>query len=220
MVQQHVSDELLLSYSSGSLENSSSLVVATHTALCPKCRRKVNKYEDLGGEFLMEESSTKPNPNTLSNILFKLDDNEEKKENKASYLDNECFKNIPMPLKKHLPFASTNISENWKSIFGFRYFKIPIDSDNKNIKVIMLALPPDKIIPTHEHQGRELNLVLEGGFSDQNGSYGPGDIITQGVNDAPHTPIADGEGCVCLLVYEGNLIFKGFLGKILNLFKI
>ena len=38
--QYHLSDELLLSYSAGTLDEASSLLVATHLALCPHCRSR------------------------------------------------------------------------------------------------------------------------------------------------------------------------------------
>ena len=38
-VRHHPDDELLLDYASGALGEAESLVIATHMALCPICRR-------------------------------------------------------------------------------------------------------------------------------------------------------------------------------------
>ena len=39
-IKFHVSNDILLSYSSGTLDEASSLLVATHLALCPHCRAR------------------------------------------------------------------------------------------------------------------------------------------------------------------------------------
>ena len=54
-IHHHISDALLLEYASGSLEESWSLAVATHLALCPHCRARLRLMEAAGGA-LMEEA--------------------------------------------------------------------------------------------------------------------------------------------------------------------
>ncbi|MEK9796040.1 MAG: hypothetical protein VW713_04740, partial [Alphaproteobacteria bacterium] len=53
-VHHHPDDELLVSYAAGDLAEAWSLLVATHTTLCPVCRSKVRAAEAVGGA-LMEE---------------------------------------------------------------------------------------------------------------------------------------------------------------------
>ena len=219
MITYHVNEEMLISYSSGKLDNTSSLLIATHSALCLKCRKKIESYEEIGGQILFDQENIQVSPQVLENILNKLDDDKETSPAKDKTF-SDCFKNIPSPLREYLPKANNIIFEKWKNFFGFKYYKVSISSSGKDIKAIMLSMTPNQKIPQHKHSGMEQILVLEGGFSDEKGSYGPGDVSTQSENDPPHIPIADGTGCICLLVYEGNLIFTGLKGWLLNLLKI
>jgi len=51
-VRHHIGDDLLLNYASGALDEASSLLVATHLALCPTCRGRAERAEMIGGELL------------------------------------------------------------------------------------------------------------------------------------------------------------------------
>lgn len=42
-VRHHIGDDLLLSYAAGTLDEASSLLVATHLALCPHCRAQIGR---------------------------------------------------------------------------------------------------------------------------------------------------------------------------------
>ncbi len=72
-------------------------------------------------------------------------------------------------------------------------------------------------IPEHAHAGSELTFVIEGGFHDITGSYGPGEV--QDVDaDVAHTPVADPEGCICLVAAEAPAEFKGLIGRLVQPF--
>ena len=103
---------------------------------------------------------------------------------------------------------------------GIKYYDIDLGNSKQNTRARMLSIPPGKKLPHHGHEGQELTLVIQGGFSDENGSYDSGDVAIEDENNI-HTPISDPmEGCICLVVYEGNLKFKGLFGPILNFLKI
>jgi putative transcriptional regulator len=51
-IQHHLSDDLLLDYAAGNLSEGWSLVVATHMALCPSCRRRLSAMEGAAGALL------------------------------------------------------------------------------------------------------------------------------------------------------------------------
>ena len=42
--------------------------------------------------------------------------------------------------------------------------------------MLLISIPAGKPVPEHSHSGRELTVVLSGGFHDVTGEYGPGDI--------------------------------------------
>jgi putative transcriptional regulator len=58
-IRFHISDDLLLKYSAGTLDEASGLLVATHLALCPHCRIR-NGWADALGGFLLESLEATP----------------------------------------------------------------------------------------------------------------------------------------------------------------
>jgi putative transcriptional regulator len=73
-------------------------------------------------------------------------------------------------------------------------------------------------IPEHTHRGSEMTLVLEGGFSDADGSYHQGDFLLRQPSDV-HAPTAvQSEDCICLAVLDAPLKFTGWKYRWMNPF--
>ncbi len=72
--------------------------------------------------------------------------------------------------------------------------------------------------PRHTHEGTELTLVLEAGFTDALGHYLRGDVeVADSALD--HRPVADIDGdCLCLAMADAPLRLTGRLGRLLNTF--
>jgi putative transcriptional regulator len=71
--------------------------------------------------------------------------------------------------------------------------------------------------PRHTHKGQELTLCLVGGYSDELGAYGPGDVSVTDPS-ITHQPRADDDGaCFVLAVTDAGLKFDGLLGAIQKL---
>lgn len=81
----------------------------------------------------------------------------------------------------------------------------------------LYRIAPGARIPRHSHAGSEYTLVVAGGFTDERGNYGPGDVIINGPDDC-HQPVGDeGEVCYALAVRDGGLRFTGMMGVIQRL---
>ena len=70
----HLSDELLLSYAAGTLDEASSLLVATHLALCPHCRSRNLAADAVGGELLDALPPAELSPGLMESVLAQLGD--------------------------------------------------------------------------------------------------------------------------------------------------
>ena len=51
-IAHHVSEDLLLAYGAGTLDEATSILVATHLALCPSCRTGLDLAEVIGGVLM------------------------------------------------------------------------------------------------------------------------------------------------------------------------
>ena len=54
-IKHHLTDEILMAYSAGTLPEAFNLVVATHISLCDECRAAADSYDALGGAVLEDQ---------------------------------------------------------------------------------------------------------------------------------------------------------------------
>ena len=80
----------------------------------------------------------------------------------------------------------------------------------------LLYIPPGQSVPEHGHGGLELTLVLQGSFSDSEGSFGVGDVETAH-GEIEHQPVAgQGAPCICLAATDAPLRFRGLIPRLLQ----
>jgi putative transcriptional regulator len=97
---------------------------------------------------------------------------------------------------------------------GLKRLKLDVGSA---MDVELYRIAAGSKIPRHSHGGNEYTMVLCGGFTDERGNYGPGDVCVNGPADT-HQPVADDdEVCYALAVRDGGLRFTGILGMVQKL---
>ena len=86
------------------------------------------------------------------------------------------------------------------------------------VKATLMRIAPGCAMPRHTHDGREMLIVLEGGYSDEIGTYDVGDVAVANP-EVVHRPVADPvEGCLCFAVTDARVKLTGPIGRVLNLF--
>ncbi len=89
---------------------------------------------------------------------------------------------------------------------------------DQSLQIQLIKVPPGGSVPPHTHKGKEMMLVLEGGFDDGVGRYDAGDFIVSDKTIHHHPKADPKEGCVCLIVLQGYLDFSGPMGRLLTYF--
>ncbi len=51
-IKHHLSDDLLMAYSAGTLPEAFNLVVATHISMCDDCRARMESFHSVGWSLL------------------------------------------------------------------------------------------------------------------------------------------------------------------------
>lgn len=213
----HPSDDLLWSYAAGSMDEPSSILIATHLALCPACRSVVAKAECVGGALFEDVEPAAVQADALSSILARLDEEGESQPIRVQPVqpvEHDAI-GLPRPLKDYVPKSVKALSWRWLGP-GVHYSAIEMTA--KGPKVGLLRIAPGTKVPMHGHSGNEMTMVLSGGYTDATGNYQRGDV--EAADDGlVHQPIADaGEECVCLVVTEGELQPTGLIAKALQPF--
>lgn len=223
----HPGDELLVAYAAGSLGEAHSLALATHLALCPRCRHEVARLEALGGALLEEAAPAAVGDDLLARVLAGLDTPQAPPAVGTRPLpantDLSRAEDGRMALRPLLPqplrgYVGGDLSSlTWRRVIrGVEEAQVPCGGTGA--KVRMLRIKAGMAMPRHTHEGSELTLVLDGGFTDTIGHYLRGDFAETDPS-VDHQPVADTDGeCICLTVTDAPLRLTGALGRFLNPF--
>lgn len=202
MALHHPESDTLWAYATGTLDEASSVLVATHLALCPHCRGEVTRMETVGGELLEDLGSAPVSASIIDSVMAQLDGPVTATSAVHKIEMPATDTTLPRPLRDYLGAVS---DIKWRKLTtDVQYVDLPVRSEGRRARLLKIA--PGTKVPSHGHGGEEMTMVLAGGYTDEFGSYARGDVE---IADASHVhqPIADpGEDCVCLTVTRGALI--------------
>lgn len=210
MVASEKLEELLLEYSAGTLSETPSLLVATHLTLSPSSRKLVRRMEEIAGALFSLGGEMKSSSLALDADLLTAPPNIAHGRHLTAQHRSGAASDLPTPLASYVGRLA---DVSWRrKIPGLKEFELPGTGDGFDAK--LYRIKANRSMPQHTHDGDELTLVLEGGFSDQTGSYQAGDVAIADPS-VDHRPHADPDGdCICLAVTRGPLRLTGPLGRV------
>ena len=214
MIKHHPSETLLTQYCAATLPASLSLAVSIHVDMCPICQAEVEKLEASNAKAVFSDNMNVNNDEQSDDIadsglleLITSDDS-----------IDEVYAVEPVTIEVNdynysLPRALTRISYSKFTQVG-KLARSRIALDDGHLRSSLLHIDAGGEIPEHTHTGFEVTLLLDGEFTDEEGSYVPGDFIWQDGRHQ-HTPLTK-EGCLCFTVVSSALHFNKGLSKLLN----
>ncbi len=210
MINHHLTPELMIGYSAGTLPEAFSLAVATHISMCDTCRAEIESFDAVGGCIMEDAGSAELSDNSLE-ATMRLIAEKPASEKSAPRRSSGTF---PSPLQDYVGGDLSAVK--WRSIgMGAKQAILPT---SKDATARLLYIPAGCAVPDHGHNGTELTLVLQGAFSDDVDRFARGDIEIAN-EDLDHTPIADiGEDCICLSVTDAPLKFNALLPRLAQRF--
>lgn len=206
-IQHHPSDELLLAYSAGTLDQGQHVAIATHLMTCAACRGWVRDMEGLGGSVLSDLPPSAMTGDALSRIEARLDEPPAEPPRQTDRGTGCDMPQLP-PFVRRLPAA------NWTWLApGMQLRRLTL-SQPGDTRVFLLRSKPGIKIRPHDHTGFEMTCVLTGSFSHDGGRYGPGDFDFGDDSTSHDIAIGPGDDCVTLVAMQGELKLKGLLGRL------
>jgi len=210
----HPSEERLLDYASGASAEPVSLLIATHLALCPQCRRDTAELEMLGGVLLEQMPPDPMTPESLAQSLARIMRPEELPQPISTPHEDLGDRSVPQPLRGYLSTVLDDLP--WRRIGPISELLLLQDVPDHTTR--LLRIRAGAAVPSHTHRGTELTLVLKGGYTDGKGHYLRGDV-EEADGNIDHRPTADqDEDCFCLAVTDAPLKLTSRLGRLLNPF--
>jgi putative transcriptional regulator len=208
----HPSDERLLAYAAGALPEPPALLIASHLALCPRCRHAVAELEALGGALLETLPPAALAEGSLEHVLARLD--QEPAAPAPAPPRGGGDPTLPQPLRDYVGEALDCLP--WRR-FG-PIAELRLLPDHRAFTTRLLWVRAGAAVPAHTHAGSELTLVLRGGFSDATAHFVRGDV-EEADSTMDHRPVADeDEDCICLAVTDAPLKLTSRFGRLLNPF--
>lgn len=209
MTEKTAPDELLLAYASGSLDESMSLVVATHLTLSPQSRARVCDFEALGGALIEEIEPAALSGGALDAVMARLDGEDHPPVHSEPPRDGHV---LPAPLRDYV--GPDVDALRWKKVIrGVQEAEFPIGGGGR---ARLMRIESGVAVPKHSHRGTEATLVLEGAYRDATGYYDRG-ALQMADASLDHQPEATGgETCLCLVVTDAPIRLTGRFGRLLN----
>lgn len=209
--------ELYSAYAAGRLSPPFALLVETQASIRGDIAADVVISEEIAGAMFEEEELDRLSPNAFEKALQAIDGMDTVNAMTRAATDagkglNELLA-LPEPLRTEALEACEQ--SGWQKLTkGVSRLDLASGSSEH---AHLYRIEPGFSVPHHTHKCDEYTLVVQGGFTDATGSYGPGDICKQTPDDF-HQPVADEDGvCIALAVSESGIRFTGFLGMLQKL---
>lgn len=211
VIRHHLTDEILMAYSAGTLPEAFSLMVASHVSLCDECRARLEAYDAVGGAVL-DGQRAEMSAGSLAATLALIADGP----TDPAPLRQPGRKPgvLPGPLQDYVGGDIDRI--RWRPV-GMGV-KQAILRTSPQATARLLYIPAGVAMPDHGHRGTEMTMVLQGAFSDDDGWFGRGDVEIAD-EELEHTPVADiSEDCICLAVTDAPLRFNSLIPRLVQPF--
>ena len=212
MAKYHPDLDLMTEYSAGTLPLAPSTCVSVHIGYCEHCQRLAGQLSDVGANLFEELEPLPVGDVQLDAVLARLDETPPLKYASDTSRDSSA---APPILQRLMSGDFSDLT--WKSIgtsLRISYLKTG-DPDHE---LALYHIKAGGRIPEHGHRGNEMTLVLEGGFSDADGSYHKGDFLFRRPGEV-HSPTAlQSEDCICVAVLDAPLKFTNWKFRWMNPF--
>ena len=184
--------------------------------MCGSSSNLLRSMETIGGILLDEADEACISDKLFGSILDKIDSDMISPVGQDEAVKGRKFGSVvPQPLAAYVGNDLDALA--WKNLgVGVRH--LPIRLCDKATSARLISIPAGKPVPEHSHSGRELTVVLSGGFHDVTGEYGPGDV-QEAYGDLEHQPHArDSEDCIALAITDAPLRFSGIAARLVQPF--
>lgn len=212
MATYHPSIDLLTEYAAGILPLAQAACLSAHLNYCTQCRQQTAQLQDLGAELF---SALPPQPvaeTLLDNVLGRLD---EAPPLTYQRVPESGVGRLPALLQRLMRGDFSELS--WKKLTSSLRISY-LRTGDPGFEFALYYIKAGGRIPHHTHRGSEMTLILQGGFSDADGSYHVGDFLYRDANDV-HAPTAlQSEDCICLAVLDAPLRFTNWKYRWMNPF--
>ncbi|MHA7881076.1 MAG: ChrR family anti-sigma-E factor [Saccharospirillum sp.] len=214
MSQWHPQTEQLVEFAAGTCHTGISVAISVHLHYCSQCRKRLSELESASAVLFEQQAPALVSDSLFESVLADIQQGQETGA-EAPIAKPVTRSRYPKALMALIPSSLDDLE--WRS--PMKNLKVThLMTDESGLIIGLHHMKAGGRVPNHQHRGDEISVVLEGGFSDELGSYGPGDYIFRTEDDV-HSPQADAhEDCLMLSVVSAPVKLTGALGWLINPF--
>lgn len=205
-ITHHLTEQDVMDYATGKLDESFALAAAVHISMCDECRATLNSFDALGGAVLEHSAEEAMSHDAFSKTMELIG---------ALPQETVTHKkpaNIPDALAGYIGGTLNDVK--WTPI-GMGVKQKILHTDDHGV-ARLLYIPAGTAVPDHGHKGREWTLVLQGAFFDETSHFGPGDIEIADPSIEHKPTAAAGDACICLAITDAPLRFSGIFHRLVQ----
>jgi putative transcriptional regulator len=228
-VVEENSQELLLEYAAGVLDDARRFMIDAHLRMSERCREDVDLCEKLGGYLLSKDCEYAQMKDTSRDrMMGMLDACLSEGDVSGSAHDNQCMQTVAMlksmglsgQLIEHLEQSCRVgcVPSNWSGLLNQKIKYLNINAACKKSTIRLVRIAAGTNVPAHGHNGDELTLILAGQMMDEYGSYNAGDLVIRRDGQIHAPQIGTAEDCVCLALTYNPVVMKNPVVRVLNIF--
>lgn len=228
MISYHPDSRFLTDFATANLPLSEAVCVSAHLEFCGKCRAHVQQLTDIGGHMLSRLAPEAVSADSFEALMARVSS-----PSAAAAAEQMAEPALPATqsaesddaVRSHgatfLPRSVRRLASG--SLDKLRWVQLgkalrvaPLQVNDASRDTAIYDIRAGGRMPEHEHRGEEITVLLQGSFSDADGSYKRGDFVVRHAGEA-HQPTATLDmDCICLVCLERPVRPRGMFYRLLE----
>lgn len=222
MISYHPDSRYLTDFATANLPLAEAVCVSAHLEFCGKCRAHVQQLTEVGGHLFTQLQPQAVNEDSFTALMARVSGSaqEQAPVTVAVQAPREDVEEAPQS-NVFLPRAVRRLASG--SLDKLRWVQLgkalrvaPLQVTDASRETAIYDIRAGGRMPEHEHRGEEITVLLQGSFSDADGSYKRGDFVVRHAGES-HQPTATmDKDCICLVCLERPVRPRGLFYRLLE----
>ncbi len=223
MISYHPDSRYLTDFATANLPLAEAVCVSAHLEFCGKCRAHVQQLTDVGGHMFARLQPEAVSEDSFAALMARVSAGSQQPaapvtvavEAPREDADDAAQSNVFLPRAVRRLVSGSLDKLRWVQL-GKALRVAPLQVSDESRETAIYDIRAGGRMPEHEHRGEEITVLLQGSFSDADGSYSRGDFVVRHAGET-HQPTATmDKDCICLVCLERPVRPRGLFYRLLE----
>jgi putative transcriptional regulator len=221
MISYHPDSRYLTDFATANLPLAEAVCVSAHLEFCGKCRAHVQQLTDVGGHMFARLQPEAVSEDSFAALMARVSAGAQEQapvvtvQTPREELDETTQSHVFLPRAVRRLVSGSLDKLRWVQL-GKALRVAPLQVSDESRDTAIYDIRAGGRMPEHEHRGEEITVLLQGSFSDADGSYSRGDFVVRHAGES-HQPTATmDKDCICLVCLERPVRPRGLLYRLLE----